>query len=277
MELKEFKYNDGATSELRTFSTNKKDAAYTFLILPAMGVWAKFYDQLGEAICAEGYDVIIQDWRGLGSSSVRASRKVDFGYEDLIQDTYLLIWKLINEGKKIIILGHSLGGQIGALISARYSLRVEKLIMVAACNVHYKGWSGFTKFGSIVAGLFSYPISKIFGYFPGNAIGFGDREAMGVIRDWSRNIRTGRYDINNAYFYYNHALLSLDKPTLAITIEKDKLAPKQAMKNLYSKFANQKNIKHIHLPNNVVSNVKLDHFNWAKHPEIILKEINIWI
>ncbi|MCB1630115.1 MAG: alpha/beta fold hydrolase, partial [Xanthomonadales bacterium] len=54
------------------------------LILPALGVRAAAYRHLAQALNVHGLDVLALDLRGVGSSSVRASRQHDWGYQDLL-------------------------------------------------------------------------------------------------------------------------------------------------------------------------------------------------
>ena len=54
------------------------------LWLPALGVAARHYLPLAEALAARGVDTRLHEWRGNGSSSLRASRTQDWGYRELL-------------------------------------------------------------------------------------------------------------------------------------------------------------------------------------------------
>ena len=98
---------------------------FTLICFPAMGVRASYYTKFAE--CLQPYfNVITSDWQGQGKSSVRASRNLDFGYENLIQDTGKLLSYVDDwfPGTHRIIVGHSLGGQIGSLFTARYPEKI---------------------------------------------------------------------------------------------------------------------------------------------------------
>ena len=49
------------------------------LWLPALGVAAKHYLAFAEALAARGIAVFLHEWRGNGSSNLRASRRHDAG------------------------------------------------------------------------------------------------------------------------------------------------------------------------------------------------------
>src|SRR5690606_4188822 len=56
----------------------------SLLWLPALGVAARHYLPLAEALAARGVAVFLHEWRGHGSSSRRAGRDSDWGYEELL-------------------------------------------------------------------------------------------------------------------------------------------------------------------------------------------------
>ena len=56
----------------------------SLLWLPAMGIGAKHYVPFADALARRGIAVFLHEWRGAGSSSVRASRDTDWGYRELL-------------------------------------------------------------------------------------------------------------------------------------------------------------------------------------------------
>src|SRR5471030_925392 len=54
--------------------------------LPAMGVPARHYLPLAEALAAQGVAVVVHEWRGIGSSNRRAGRRCNWGYRELLED-----------------------------------------------------------------------------------------------------------------------------------------------------------------------------------------------
>ena len=270
-------FRDGSHNKATVFSCGKEDAL-TIICLPAMGVRAKYYELLAINLNKAGYNVITLGWRGMGHSDVRASRKHDFGYQELIDD--LKEWVALIEQKfpnnQKILLGHSLGGQIGSLFISRFPGHFSGLILIASSLVFYKGWQGTDALKVKFVGMAFYPLSKLLGFFPGKTIGFGGREARSVMRDWGNNALTGNYDTIDRGFNYDEALNKVEIPVLSISIENDFLANKQAVRNLYQKFSPQAKIAHLHITEKEASIPQLNHFNWAKDPDYFVGLIKTW-
>ena len=74
---------DGHRYELIARIPEAADRA--LLWLPAMGVPAKHYLPFAEQLAARGIAVFLHEWRGNGSSSLRPSRTVDWGYREILQ------------------------------------------------------------------------------------------------------------------------------------------------------------------------------------------------
>ena len=244
-----------------------------------MGVRASYYKALASSLQSEGITCINADYRGQGNFSIRPGRKVNFGYEDLVQDVRELL-DLVNDrypDHVVYLLGHSLGGQIGSLCAARYPETIKGLILCAACSVYYKGWSGYQSTGLRVVSHLMHPLSQVVGYFPGNVVGFGGKEARGVVRDWCSNVRSGRYELSDSGFDYESALSNQVFPIFAASMEGDWLATPQSVKNLFQKFHPNSPVTYTHLTPEASGIPNLDHFTWAKYPQHICQKITDWV
>ncbi len=252
--------------------------APVILVLPAMGVRAKFYQPLAKVFAENGINCVLSDLRGLGTSSVRPSSKVDFGYKEMISDLEVVIARVKEKfpEQAIFILGHSLGGQVASLYLSKHPNKVKGLLLVASCSVYYKGWSGGQKWKTFM-GIQVFPLlSRLFGYFPGDKVGFGGKGAKTALLDWSYLGRTGQFKIIGDDFDYESSLKKTSIPVFATIIEDDWMAPEAAIKNLYQKFH----------PNNPTTTYKLtkeiagkplNHFNWVKNSVSLVRRIKEWI
>lgn len=260
----------GITNELLVYRT-VENVNTVVLVLPALGVRASYYKPFCIALAQKGLHAATIDWRGNGTSSVRPSYEVDYGYQDLIDDTVKVIFqldKVFPQSKKIII-GHSLGGQIGSLLMSRHPLLMEQLFLVAACNVYYEGFIGQER--KIKRAAKWIPIiATFFGHFPGKWVGFGGKEARGVMADWSDNALTGLYELAREDFDYEKAMSLCTNPITAISLEGDNLAPKEAVGNLVEKFKSSTKNIHIEATSEDFGIDDLSHFNWVKHPNYIV-------
>lgn len=278
MEIREIRYRDGAYNKATVFAATQTTDA-TFVCLPAMGTRASYYRTFASQLSAQGFNVLTVDWRGQGHSSVRASYTTDFGYKEMIDDVRELVTQVDHwfAGTKKIIIGHSLGGQIGSLFAARYAAMVDRLVLITSCSVYYRGWDKSTAYKLRVAGNTFYPVSRAIGYFPGGKVRFGGRESRTVMKDWCRNALSGKYELTHSTYDYEKALQSLSKPVLSISVENDRLASKQAVTNLYEKFGATSSVSHVHLTSATTGLSPLTHFSWAKSPQYFVNTIQDWV
>lgn len=279
-KLIEIKLQDGAATKITQFGEASNENTSVFICLSAMGVAGSYYQPLAEHLAANGHVAFTTDYRGIGHSSVQA-RSTDFGYREIIEYDYKEIIETVIDrfpDQPIYLLGHSLGGQLGGLYLGRYvPKQVQGIILIASCSVYYRGWSGLTAYGTLVMTQLFAAVSGILGYFPGKQLGFGGTEAKTVMRDWSRQARTGQYRVEGTDFDYEAALSQLKIPVLAISIQGDNFAPKKAIMNLYQKYHDSAPVHHHHLSPEEAGIPKLNHFNWARQPSGVVKVVQSWL
>ncbi|MCP4024525.1 MAG: alpha/beta fold hydrolase [Desulfobacteraceae bacterium] len=271
---------DGITSSATVFKPQEGSSAPVIICFPAMGVNARFYDLFARSLTAKGFNVVTTDLRGIGTSSVRASKKHNFGYYEMIHYDWPAVIKAVKTKffeNKIFILGHSLGGQLSSLyLSHQKEYKLSGLILITANSVYYKGYS-FPDCFKVLAGTnFAFLVSQWLGYLPGHKFGFGGLEAKNVIRDWSRQGRTGRYEILNSPLDYDLLLSQLNLPVVSISFEDDFFAPSGAVRHLYKKMKNA-NVTHFHLSPGDHNLKNKYHFSWAKTPDFMVSMIMDWM
>ncbi|HVT36781.1 MAG TPA: alpha/beta fold hydrolase [Nevskiaceae bacterium] len=275
----EFAAADGARSAAAVFAATRNDAPVV-VIWPAMGVPARFYEPFAPVLgAAAGAHVVVPDLRGIGASSLRASRQVNFGYRELVEldcPAAVAAVRAHFPHSPIYLLGHSLGGQVSALYAAREPQAVKGLIFVASGNVWYRGWR-FPQNASFL--LFTQAagfIAQTLGYFPGRKLGFGGTEARWLMRDWARTARDGRYRLGGSSFDYEAALAHLQLPLLGIGFAHDHFAPHRAAENLLHKMKAAR-LTHLKLTAAETEGRKLDHFSWVKQPQPVAQRIAHWL
>lgn len=268
--------NDGTSTEVNVVSA--ENPTCVVIVQPAMGVFAKYYLPLAEALVSNGFTVVLADLRGNDTSSVRPKRGVDFGYKEMLEQDLESVVSFVSEQFKslpIYLLAHSLGGQLSCLYTSKNQSKLSGLILSATCSVYYGGWNGLSKYQILAGTQFANLVAGVMGYFPGKKVGFGGTEARTVIKDWSRQSRTGKYQPSNDDFDYEKALSEINLPILAISYEGDNLCPKGAVEHLLRKMKSAQ-IDHIHLERNDPRNDGFNHFNWAKKPQKIVEIIQNW-
>lgn len=271
--------NDGHRFEMIVTKNSNASSTPLVLCLPAMGVSARHYRKLLSTLAESGYIAAVIDYRGLGSSSIRASRKHDFSYGTLVeQDVQASVTKLLEmfPENDFYLLGHSLGGQLATMYLGLNNFPVKGLILVASGSVFNKNWD-FPKnvgilLGTQIAGL----VAKFIGYFPGKRLGFAGSEARSVIRDWAHLARTGRFEPKESIFNYEEAFPQVKLPILGIAFEGDWLAPYKSLKGLCQKLVSA-DVNCMLLRNDKIPKETLDHFGWVQHSKPVLMKINSWI
>ena len=257
-------------------STN--DRAPVLIFYSALGTPSRVYRGVAEEFAAHGITVCTPDWRGIASSSVRASRQSDFGYRHLVEiDAPALISAVQTQLPDVPIWlgGHSLGGQLSTLIAAN-TPTISGVLPIASGSVFLPCFSRRVQRQVHLLGNLNQIAAPLLGYFPGNRIGFGGREANGVLRDWYCVAKTGRYQPAGSDTDYENAMAQLKRPALSVNFEHDRLAPAAAADYLMGKLTSCQPEKwHWHASD--TASLRLDHYSWLKQPKIVVPRIAEWI
>lgn len=248
-----------------------------------MGVPAEKYDALISSFATLGHIAASVDLRGVGLSSVRASRSIDFGYRHLVEVDLPAVLNRLGDlfpDKKIVLMGHSLGGQMATLYLTQTLKNIHGLVLVASCSVYYRGWPMPRRWLLLFFTQIAALIARVVGYFPGRKLGFGGLEARTVMSDWAYNARTGKYRLNGSNIDYQasqkHSLELAKFPVLNITFADDKFAPSTASEYLLSKL-NSSNVSRRLINGEDLGLASADHFNWLKKPYLVSDTVNLWV
>lgn len=277
-ELLPVRIGDGTSCNITFFGLLENKIQPLILCMPALGVAARSYRTLAESLARTGCAVVTADLRGAGESSVRASRETDFGYHETIAVDLPAIVTAVRSRHPdgpLFLLGHSLGGQLGALFTAIHLDKVSGLILIASCSVYYKGWGFPIGLGVLVGTQLAAVIAQLLGYFPGRKLGFGGTEARRLMRDWARNARTGRYDVENNAHDFEDMMARAELPVLSVSIKDDTFAPEDACRNLVKKLKSASvTTKRVAVDG---ESGKARHFNWLRSPTAVVSEIDDWL
>ncbi len=239
----------------------------SLLWLGGMGIAARHYMPFAEALASNGIAVFALDWRGLGSSSARASRKVDWGYRALLATDLPAseaAVELALPGVSRILGGHSLGGQLACVRAGLAPGSARALWLVASGTPDWRAFPPLTGLWLPAAYHLLNGIARVAGSLPGRRLGFGGQEARGVIADWSRSGLTGRYAASDLPEDLEVALGRIDVPIRAVRMAHDWLAPAASLRALLAKMpAAQRDITELQV---AAPGVRADHYQWMKHP-----------
>lgn len=238
------------------------------LVQPAMGMKARYYTVLAEALADAGVHAAVVEQRGheaiVGAGGGRLpGRSYDYGYADLLDDLGAAVAAVRAElpGAPIHVLGHSLGGQIAVLFAALRPGELAGLILVGAGTPHWRVFGPRLLFAS-----YAFPlVARLVGHFPGERLRFAGRESRGVMRDWGVLARTGRYAFGD------DALAGVELPVLAVSIQDDWLAPVASVDGLVAKLP-RASVSRVH-----VDEDGIDHFRWARQSEPVVPLVTGWL
>lgn len=259
--------SDGATCELLLILPAQAPSALLYWV-PAMGVAARHYLPLAQALADRGIAVALHEWRGIGSSNRRAGRSCDWSYRELLQMDLPAGLAAARErcpGLPSIIGGHSLGGQLASLYAGLHPQAFAALVLVASGSPY---WRRFRHGLWIGAAYAAAPVlAGLVGYLPGRRLGFGGNEARGVVADWARSGRTGRYAAARMPDDLEATLARLRLPVLTARLRDDWLGPEASLDWLLAKMPQAPAARTVLDPDTL--GVPADHFAWMKQPAAV--------
>jgi predicted alpha/beta hydrolase len=243
-------------------------ARAVIVLVPAMGTPASYYRPFAELCASRTLSVLLAELPGSGASRPRPSRRVDYGYRDLVSG-YLPALVEQARGhcgnKPLILLGHSLGGHVGALATLQGEVVVDALVTLAAGNIHYRNWvnkgAGKVRFFAWLVTV----LSHLFGQVPGQYLGLGSPQPRTLMREWAGIISSGSFS------HIADALPAAPPmPALAIGFEGDFMAPSKSVASLAHTLRGDMEWLPVTWPGNA-------HASWARHPELALSVIEKWL
>lgn len=251
---------------LHWYEEPARDGAPLVLLWPAMGVPARFYRPFATTLRDAGLAVAVADLRGTGASTPRASPASRYGYAELADDVGAVLTsvKPDRNERRVVLVGHSLGGQACLLHLARSGgADVDGLALVAVGLPYWRVYPGRRRLVVLPMTQAIHAASALLRVWPG--WGFGGRQARGVIRDWAYTARTGRFP-PLAGADMEAAVAAVRAPVLAVSLERDKYTPAPTVDHLVGKLAGA-TVRREHYDGAV------DHFQWARVPGPIAERV----
>ncbi|MFT4624333.1 MAG: putative alpha/beta hydrolase [Myxococcota bacterium] len=254
--------------------------ALTWVFVPAMGVRAAWYRPLSRALAARGVRLAVVEWRGHGESPVRPCRGVNWGYRELVEVDLVAAVRAVQAAFPMaprVLGGHSLGGQLTALLLAAQPELAEALVTVAACSVWWRAFPGATSARVLAGTQAASALAAGLGWFPGPRVGFAGHEARGVVADWAAQARTGRYRVRGTEVDYHAGLAVASRPALLLSLVGDeRLAPRSAVAHLAGLLPSG-STEHVYVDHPRVRALRRPHVEWAAEPGPVLDVALRWL
>nr|WP_277344493.1 alpha/beta hydrolase [Oleiagrimonas sp. C23AA] len=244
--------------------------AHGLYFVPAMGVAARHYQPLAEAMAAQGVAMAVHEWRGLGSSQIRASRQRDWAYRELLDDL-AVGWQAARQWQPQVawsLGGHSLGGQLACVLAGLTEAPPSQLTLVASGAPYWRAFPYWWAPLLYAAYALVPAVVGACGYFPGRRLGFGGREARGVMRDWARSGRRGRYAGAGMQQDLEHALARVQAPVYGLVMAHDVFAPNASLSFLLAKMPKAP-ARISHLDGQALG-ASANHFAWMRQPAAVV-------
>ncbi len=264
---------DGHTSHVR-LHTGAADGPRLFW-LPALGVTAQKYDVFGQALAQAGITCAVHEWRGNGSSSLRARRGVDWGYRELLGQDLKASLLACGGVQRWHFGGHSLGGQLAAMAAAGRPEVCAGVVLIATGVPEARHFRGRQRLG-ISLFAHSLPVmTHAMGYYPGQRLGFAGREAGRLMRDWGATARSGRYLAYGDGPSLDVQLAQLDAPVLGLRLRDDWLVPAGSLSALMAKMG--RGPRQTVVLDAAQLGVDADHFRWLRQPRAVVEALAAWL
>lgn len=174
------------------------DKPYPILICPATGITKNFYHAFAQWLNQQGYPVLSFDFRGIGESLHGALKDSTASINDWgMYDIPAAIEALLNrtQAEKVIIVGHSAGGQLLGIASNYH--KVAKVLAIAGSTGHVKGLKGKTKVLAPLMFNVIFPVSSfVKGYGATQFIGMGENLPKNVAKQWAEFCSKPGYVMN---------------------------------------------------------------------------------
>lgn len=262
--------DDGASSTV--IYGARTEASPRVLFLPAMGVPASYYEPfLARLRLATGAGVHALELPGQGSHSMQARRGDDYGYREIVEELIpraAAMHAARAPAAPVVIVGHSLGGQLGLLALATLAPQVRTLVLVASGTAHWRAWPVSRRLRAALVVNAIAAASQLLPWYPGRRLGFGGNQSRRFMRDWAFNARHGRYRLEGSERTTQDIeaqLAAVRARVHVLSIAGDPVAPAGACDELLRLLPNAAVTRH------TVSAVSADppwrrHFSWARQP-----------
>ena len=237
------------------------------LISSAMAVSSRFYAPLVDAFVARGWDAVALPRRGFEREQSVAARDVDWSYDDEISDIADAVAKARAEDptRPVILLGHSLGAQLGAGHQLHRD-PADGFVCVAASVPHapYFPYAGVPLriLGSLIP-----VVAGVRGFLPPPF--FGAPGARTMMREWARFVRTGKppYAVPQR----------ITTPTLSVRLEGDTYAVAASNSRFVEMFIDPPALTEwTYRKDAVPDGGSTHHIHWVRTPGPVADQVVAW-
>lgn len=209
------------------------------LLSAGTGIPQYFYHNFAMWLADQGYAVLTYDYRGIGMSkpdkmsSLYGTTKQDWARLDMSAALQRLRHE--HPGVPLVLLGHSLGGQLMGLI--RGIEHVEAIITYGSGFGYWGAMPAPQKYRVFALWYVGIPLlSKSLRYFPAQALGLGEDLPAGAAMEWARWGKRRRYFTRD--FRTHPGFQNLSVPWLALQATDDDITTDANARGLHECYPN---------------------------------------
>lgn len=237
------------------------------VVSAAMAVPSGYYRPLEESFAAHGWAARTVPTTGFERGGPTASWRHDWSYaSEAARIADVVAESRAEEPRRpVILLGHSLGGQLGALVQGGDE-PADAMVTVGAGVPHFRVHP-YAGLPVLAMGLLVPLVTRVVGHVPKPF--FGAPGARTLMREWAGFIRTGRppFELRGV----------LTSPALLITLEGDQLAPRRSIDAYADLFLDPDlTTRWTYRRDATPSGGSTDHVAWVRHPEIVVERVVDW-
>ena len=233
-----------------------------------MAIGSGYYRPLVEEFARRGWEARSLPRRGFERNSPAASKLNDWAYRDEIEDLAAAVARARSESptRPVLVLGHSLGGQIAAGHDLTHP-PVDGLVTVGAALPRPVDYP-LRGLPLLLMGRVIVPaLTGIFGYLPKPA--FGAPGARTLMREWSRMVVTGRVPFSTSG--------QIDTPALIVSLQGDTLAPARSVNHFTQRLFSPGAVTRWHYRHDEVRpGTSNDHITWVRSSALVVDRVVDW-
>jgi predicted alpha/beta hydrolase len=158
------------------------------IINPATSVCGRYYARFADYLHANGCDVLLYDYRGIGGSAHGPVRKLQADWIDWGACDFEGVLRYVLAhfpGQPIDVVGHSIGGFVIGLAESAH--RVRRIFTMGAQFAYWRDYAPNRRKNMFLRWHVAMPLlACAFGYVPGRRLGWMEDTPKGVALDWAR-------------------------------------------------------------------------------------------
>ena len=238
------------------------------LVAPAMAIGSGYYRPLLEELRHRGWEATALTRRGFEPGLPRASRTEDWSYADEIDDVAQAVAAARAErpDRPVLLLGHSLGGQLVAGHESGHP-PADGIVTVGAAIPRFRHFAHGGLPLAFMASVIVPVTTTLFGHLPKPA--FGGPGARTLTREWARMVLTGQPPFPSDQGIPTDALI--------VSLADDHLAPRAAVDDLADRLFAPSAVTRWHYEHEEVpAGGSNDHITWVRSPAPVVDHLVRW-